>query len=77
MAKKREPEADKPIRVGDVVRLRSGSERMVVEATNGSDAQVIWSDYNTKQIRRETFPAAVLRRERGGYHQSCDEDIPF
>jgi uncharacterized protein YodC (DUF2158 family) len=48
--------------VGDVVALKSGSPRMVIFEIKGSAASVLWSDFDTKAIHKETFPLCTLTR---------------
>lgn len=54
MVKKTKPLA-KPVEVGDVVYLRSGSERMTVVAVRTTSerayAEVMWFEYVSKQLR--------------------------
>jgi len=45
---------------GDVVALKSGSSRMTVVAVSDGHARVVWSDYETKEIRDMEFPLVVL-----------------
>jgi uncharacterized protein YodC (DUF2158 family) len=45
---------------GDVVALKSGSSRMTVVAVIDDNARVVWSDYETKEIRDMEFPLVVL-----------------
>lgn len=57
---------------GDLVVLKSGSMRMVVEGVEGEQVRVLWA--NEGQIGRQTVPAFALNRwedrgpsERGGF----------
>lgn len=63
MKSKAKPVAQK-VEVGDVVYLRSGSERMTVVAVRTTSerpyADVMWSEYNSKQLRKAIFPVIAL-----------------
>ena len=52
------------LKVGDVVRLRSGGPAMTVEAIDGSAARVVWID-DKQQTHRDSFPLATLALESG------------
>jgi uncharacterized protein YodC (DUF2158 family) len=56
---------EQEIKVGSVVRLRSGGPPMTVEAIEGGIARVVWID--DKQLtHRESFPKEALAPEDGG-----------
>lgn len=48
------------LKVGDVVQLQSGGERMTVEYIDDGDISCVW--FEGKQPQRATFVAGVLRR---------------
>lgn len=45
---------------GDIVYLKSGSPRMTVLSCVNGQVSVIWSDYNSKKIERDTIPDIAL-----------------
>jgi uncharacterized protein YodC (DUF2158 family) len=50
---------ERAIKVGDVVRLRSGGPPMTVEAVDGAAARVVWMD-DKHQTHRDSFPPEAL-----------------
>lgn len=48
------------IRIGDVVRLKSGGPAMTVESRDGTDWLCRWFD-SKKEIQRDSFPEASLQ----------------
>ncbi|MBC7985190.1 MAG: DUF2158 domain-containing protein [Sphingomonadaceae bacterium] len=50
---------------GDVVKIKSGGEKMTVESVDGSLVDCVWFD--NKQVMRGTFDSIVLKKyEPGG-----------
>jgi hypothetical protein len=49
-----------PLEVGCVVYLRSGSQRLTVASIDGDMAEVIYSVFETREIKREKLPVAAL-----------------
>lgn len=64
MAKEEQTMANtsREIVAGDVVALKSGSQKMTVTATTKDTVTVLWSDYDTKQIHVHDLPRVVLVR---------------
>lgn len=56
------------MKVGDVVRLRSGSPRMTVVGFGKTGVRVIWFHYNTDTVQRATIPVVALVRDLQGYY---------
>lgn len=49
------------IKVGDVVNLKSGSQKMVVEEIENGSAKTVWSEYGAQLIHHETFKLTSLK----------------
>ena len=49
---------------GSTVQLRSGGQPMTIEEVNGQNVCCVWFDKG--QVRREVFPAHVLKRNTEG-----------
>jgi len=62
---------------GDVVVLKSGSMRMLVERVEGDAAHVLWA--NEGAIGRETLPMFALNKweDRGPRERSGEDRSPF
>lgn len=54
---------DNPLRVGEVVRLRSGGPAMVVVDSDGGEVQVSWAD-GMGAIQEGKFKAELLARAK-------------
>jgi uncharacterized protein YodC (DUF2158 family) len=56
-------------KVGDVVRLKSGSPKMTVEYIERTSTKIsvhcIWWNENTNEFDREVFPADALKIDDG------------
>lgn len=50
------------IKIGDVVKLRSGGPRMTIVGIHGSDFTCTWFDQNQRDPLSETFSLALLVR---------------
>lgn len=48
------------LKIGDVVQLQSGGERMTIEYIDEGDISCVW--FEGKQPQRNTFAAGVLRK---------------
>jgi uncharacterized protein YodC (DUF2158 family) len=46
--------------VGDVVQLKSGSQRMVIIKVDTIIAEVIWHPFNEDHLVRDTIPLCAL-----------------
>lgn len=53
-------DANKPIKLGDVVVLNSGSARMTVLSIVDGEADLLWSDFDSKELRDATIPLVAL-----------------
>ena len=57
--------AGSPVVLGDVVYLKSGSPKMTVERIDDAEqarVTVVWMQFETGRVQRETFPLEALRR---------------
>jgi uncharacterized protein YodC (DUF2158 family) len=45
---------------GDIVRLKSGSPRMIVTAVSDDTLSVMWCSYETKTIQKDYIPRVAL-----------------
>ena len=52
-----------PLTPGDVAYLKSGSSPMTVEKVDEGGVTLVWMVYETKELRRDTLPLAVLKRD--------------
>ncbi len=52
----------RPIKVGDVVALKSGSQKMTVTAVSGGIATVVWQHFDTKDVKVSDIPHIALIR---------------
>ena len=54
------------IKVGDVVRLKSDNEKMIVTEINGDEVSVLWRSQGIDN--RRTYPlSALVKWDEGGY----------
>lgn len=62
------------LKQGDMVVLKSGSMKMMVEAVDGDNAAVIWA--HEGEIGRDSVPVFVLKKweDRGPDHRGGDRD---
>ena len=54
-----------PVAVGDVVAIKSGSQRMTVVSLSWLMATVLWSDFDTKEIHTKDIPVVALTTGAG------------
>jgi uncharacterized protein YodC (DUF2158 family) len=52
----------RPIKAGDVVVLKSGSQNMTVTAASGGMATVVWQHFDTKDVKANDIPLIALTR---------------
>lgn len=53
----------KPFEVGDVVNLKSASQKMTVaNVYDNGDVELVWMVYGTAIVQRATLPAATLKK---------------
>ena len=64
----------KPLAVGNMVRLKSGSRAMtVIEAETCGSVHVAWMETYGGKLNRAVLPAAAFKRSK----PDADEDRPF
>jgi uncharacterized protein YodC (DUF2158 family) len=49
-----------PLRAGDLVRVRSGGPLMTVTGVHGDQVNCSWTNWDTGQLKSESFPTALL-----------------